>query len=184
MGDPKRTRLVFLGFADEAAAEHTLELVQDAITDKEIVVEDWALVRKSSDGEVSVKSNKKADPGAARGGMMGGTAGALLAVLSGPIGVGAVVAGAAVGAVTAAAKDSGLKDDEIREVSKLMADGRTGIMLAIPLTAADRYDTFSARFENLGSRPDRTYQVDIVPGRDFERAIKEYQLHEEDAPAP
>jgi uncharacterized membrane protein len=184
MGEPKRTRLVFLGFADEAAAEQTLELVQDAITDKEIVVEDWALVRKSPDGEVSVKSNKKVDPGPARGGLMGGTAGALLAVLSGPIGVGAVVGGAAVGAVVAAAKDSGIKDDEIREISKLMADGRTGIMLAIPLTAADKYDKFAARFEHLGSRPDRTHQIDIVPGRDFERAVDEYRKHEEDAPAP
>jgi uncharacterized membrane protein len=180
MGEPKRTRLVFLGFADQAAAEHVLELVEDAVKDREIVVEDWALVRKAPGGEVTVRSNKRADPGAARGSVMGGTAGAVLAALSGPIGVGAVVAGAAVGAVTAAGKDSGLKDDEIREVSKFMADGRTGLMIAIPLAEADRFATFNERMSHLGSQPDRQYQVDIVPGRTFGRAIHEYRIHEED----
>jgi uncharacterized membrane protein len=180
MGEPKRTRLVFLGFGEEREAEYVLEFMQDAIAGKEIVVEDWALVRKEPGGQVTVRSNKKADPGAARGGAFGGAAGAVLAILSGPIGVGAVVAGTAVGAVTAAARDSGLKDDEINEVSKLMADGRTGLMIAVPLSEAERFDQFMTRVAYLPSHPDRTYQVDIVPGRTFERALNEYRLHEED----
>jgi uncharacterized membrane protein len=180
MSEPKRTRLVFLGFADDTAAENALELVEDAIKDREIVVEDWALLQKAADGKVTVRKNKNADPNAARGGVFGGAAGALLAVLSGPIGVGAVAAGAAIGAVTAAHKDSGIKDEEIKEVAKFMADGRTGLMLAVPLDQADKYDTFAARFENQATKPDRQYQVDIVPGRDFERALSEYRAHEED----
>ena len=44
-----------------------------------------------------------------------------IAVISGPIGVGAVAAGAAIGAVSAALKDSGLKDKDLESMSHLMA---------------------------------------------------------------
>jgi uncharacterized membrane protein len=179
MGDPKRTRLVFLGFDDEGAAESVLATVEDGVRQKDIVVEDWALVHKAPGGKVSVRSDKHADPGAARGGVFGGAAGAVLAALSGPVGAGAVLAGAAVGAVTAAVKDSGMKTHDILEVSKLMAEDRTGIMIAVPLAESERFDEY-ADGHRVYALAERRHQVDIVPGRDFERALSEYRLHEED----
>ena len=119
-------------------------MIKSGIKDKAITVEDWAMVHKAPGGELTITKDKATDPGAARGGLVGGGAGAVLAVLSGPIGVGAVAVGAAIGAVTAAVKDSGFKDHDIKEISKQMADGRTGIMVGVPLEAVDQWDAFVA----------------------------------------
>jgi len=148
----------------------------------DLLLDDSSMVKGSAHwgpgGKLTIKTDKSKDPGGARGALFGGGAGYLLAALSGPIGAGAVVAGAAVGAVTAAVRDSGLKNDDIVEVSKFMADGRTGIMLAIPLDAVEQWDQFvDTNVEFAAS--DRQHQVDIVPGRDFERALEEYRQAEE-----
>jgi uncharacterized membrane protein len=109
MGEPKRTRLVFLGFEQEGVAQSVLGVIESGIKDKAITVEDWAMVHKAPGGELTIKKNNDTDPGAARGGLVGGGAGAVLAVLSGPIGVGAV----AVGAATSTAVPTGGWSDAI-----------------------------------------------------------------------
>src|SRR4051812_20534540 len=163
MAEPKRTRLVFLGFDNEGPAESVLGVIESGVKDKAITVEDWALVHKAPGGELTIKKDKGVDPGAARGGLVGGGAGAVLAALSGPIGVGAVAVGAAIGAVTAAVRDSGFKNEDITEISKHMADGRTGIMVGVPLEAAGQWDEFVAGHSEFAAA-DRIHSVDIVPG--------------------
>jgi uncharacterized membrane protein len=178
MSEPKRTRLVFLGFTEEGVATNVLEVIRDGIDAKEIVVEDWAMVHKAQGGELTITNNESMDPGAVRGGLFGGAAAMLLASFAGPVGVGALAAGTAIGAVTAAAMDSGMKDEDIVEVSKFMADGRTGILIAMPLAETGRWDAFVASHVEFES-PDKTYSVDIVPGRTFEQALEEYRRDEE-----
>lgn len=177
MSEPKRTRLYFFGFAEEMVARNVLEVIKDGISSKAITVEDWALVHKAPGGKLTITNDKSKDPGGARGALFGGGVGIVLAAISGPIGLGAVAAGAAIGGVTAAIKDSGFKNDDIEDVAKFMADGRTGIMLATPLDQADAFDAFVAEHEAFESS-DRKHQVDIVPGRDFERALDEYRATE------
>ena len=179
MSEPKRTRIVFLGFAEQMVASTVLELIKDGIAKKDIVVDDWAMVHKAEGGKLTVTSDKSKDPGAVRGGVFGGGVGMILAAISGPVGMGAVAAGAAVGAVAAAVKDSGFKNDEIEEVSHFMADGRTGIMVGFPLEEAAKWDEFVANHVEFES-PDKKHSVDIVPGRSFEEALDEYRRHEED----
>jgi uncharacterized membrane protein len=179
VSEPKRTRLAFFGFAEEDKATSAAEVIKAGLASKEIALDDWAMVHKAIGGELTITTDKSKDPGAARGGLVGGGAGAILAVLSGPIGAGAVVAGAAIGAVTAAVRDSGFKNDDIKEVSTLMADGRTGIMVGLPLDRADTWDAFVAAHPEFEAA-DKRHQVDIVPGRDFEQALDEYRMHEED----
>jgi uncharacterized membrane protein len=183
MGEPKRTRLVFLGFEREGAAQSVLGVIESGVKDKSITVEDWAMVHKAPGGELTITKDKGTDPGAARGGLVGGGAGAVLAVLSGPIGLGAVAVGAAVGAVTAAVRDSGFKDHDIKEISKQMADGRTGIMVGVPLEATDKWDAFVADHSEFAAS-DTQHTVDIVPGRTLEDAIEEYRRHEDDDRVP
>ena len=177
MSEPKRTRLYFFGFAEEMVARTVLEAIKDGRSKKEITVEDWALVHKAPGGKLTITNDKSKDPGAARGGLFGGAAGLVLATLSGPIGLGAVAGGAAVGAATAAIRDSGFKNDDIESVSRFMADGRTGIMLATPLDEADTFDAWVAEHPEFDAS-DCRHQVDIVPGRDFERALQEYARNE------
>jgi uncharacterized membrane protein len=178
MAEPKRTRLYFMGFNDATVARGVLEELKAGIRTKTIVVEDWALVHKAVGGQLTITTDTSKDPGAGRGAAVGGAAGLVLAVLSGPIGVGAVLGGAAIGGVTAAIRDSGLKTGDIEQVSTFMADGRTGLMIAVPLAEAERFDAYRAADVVFGSA-DRQHQVDIVPGRTFAQAIEEYRLHEE-----
>jgi uncharacterized membrane protein len=117
MAQPERMRLVFLGFDDESPAYSVLDLLKSGIAKKDVVVWDRALLKTDPDGKVKITTDKSVDPGAARGAALGGAAGLVLAALSGPIGVGAVLGGAALGSVTAAMKDSGFKNEDLEAVS-------------------------------------------------------------------
>ena len=152
-------------------------MIKGGTGEKAITVEDWALVSKAPGGKLTITNDKTKDPGGARGALFGGGAGLVLAALSGPIGLGAVAGGAAIGAVTAAVRDSGFKNDDIEAVSRFMADGRTGIMVATPLAEADAFDAFVAEHDEFEAS-DRKHHVDIVPGRDFEQALEEYRRAE------
>ena len=179
MSEPKRTRLVFLGFAEEMTATFVLDVIKQGIAAQEITVENWAMVHKAEGGKLTITTDKSKDPGAGRGALVGGGAGLVLAVVSGPIGLGAVAAGAAIGAVTAKVKDSGFKNDDIVAVSHYMADGRTGLMIGVPLDQVDAWDAFVAAHAEFESA-DARHTADIVPGRDLELALEEYVRTEED----
>jgi uncharacterized membrane protein len=179
MAEPKRTRLFILGFARPGIAPYILEGVKQAKDRKWIGLADWALIQKPEGGKATISTSKQADPGGARGAGVGGLAGGLLAVISGPIGVGAVVAGAAIGSVTAALKDSGLKDKDLESMSHLMAEGREGLVIAVPLDRADEFQEYMDSTDDFAAA-DRKLTVDIVPGRTLQDAIADYIAHEED----
>ena len=101
-------------------------------------------------------------------------AGVVLAGISGPIGVGAIVAGAAIGAVTAALRDSGIKDADLRAIADLMQEGRSGLVVAVPLDDAGQFEDFMhghVEFQSVVRKVD----VDVVPGHSLAQAIDEYQ---------
>ncbi|HEY7132220.1 MAG TPA: hypothetical protein VH440_08200 [Candidatus Limnocylindrales bacterium] len=173
MAEPKRSRLYFLGFAEPGVARFVLEKVKDAVDRKEIEVADWAMITKGEGREAEITTNKKADPGAARGAGVGGLAGVVLAGISGPIGAGAIVAGAAIGSITAALKDSGIKDADLQSISHLMAAGRGGLVIAVPLDGAERFEAWMDETPEFEAS-DRRQFVDIVPGRTLEDAIEDY----------
>jgi uncharacterized membrane protein len=179
VAEPKRNRLFFLGFPRPGVATYVLEVIKEASKAKEIVVTDWAMVQKSEGGAVKITTNKGVDPGATRGAGVGGLAGAVLAGVLGPIGVGAVVGGAAVGAVTAALRDSGLKDKDLEAVSRLMAEGREGLVVVVALEEGDRFQAFMDATTEFHAA-DRKQSVDIVPGRTLQDAIDRYIEHEDD----
>ena len=175
----KRTRLFFLGFPNPGVAPYVLEQIKEADKAKTISVADWAMIQKPGEGPPTITTNKTVDPGAARGAGFGGVAGVVLAGLSGPIGVGAIIGGAAVGAVAAALKDSGMKDKDLESVSHLMAEGREGLVIAVPLDDADRFQAFMDGNVDFQAT-DRRLTADIVPGRTLQDAIDNYVEHEED----
>jgi uncharacterized membrane protein len=178
MGEPKRTRIQFVGFEQVAQTEAALAALLDARERRSIVVEDWVMLHKEH-GKVTMANDKSADPGPARGAAVGGVLGGVLAVISGPIGIAAVAGGAAIGAITAAVKDSGLKNDDIDTVARFMQDGRSGLMIAIPLAEADKWEPFVAANAAIFDAAVKRHQVDIVPGRTFEQAVQEYVAQEE-----
>jgi len=170
----KSVHLALFGFTEEMLAKTVLEQVKLAVKDKEVAIEDWALATKDPDGKVKITSDKSVDPGAARGAGFGGAAGLALAVLAGPIGVGAVVAGAAVGAVTAALKDSGMKDRDLNAIADLMVAGRSGLVIAVAPEEADRFETY-VDGDVVFTSAIRRLSVDITPDHTLAKAIEEYQ---------
>lgn len=171
--------LIALGFPLEGSARASLLEIEDAVKNKEFKVADWALITKAEGGGTTIEKNKSVDPGAGRGGLVGGTAGLILAVASGPIGAGAVLGAAAIGAVTAGLRDSGLEDKKVKEISTLIADGRSLLLLAVPMEAKDEVTSF-LEDNVVFSSSDRRYTVDIAPDHSLAEAIAAYRLHEED----
>jgi len=183
MAEPKSSRLYMLAFADPGIPPHVLELIKEGAKANEIAVSDWAMIRPNASGKGEITTDQSVDPGAGRGGMFGGVAGVVLAGISGPIGAGAIIAGAAIGAVTAALRDSGIKDADLRSIADLVQEGRSGLVIAVPLDDAGRFDDFMhvhVEFESVIRR----VEVDVVPGHSLARAIEEYREQQrEDAPA-
>jgi uncharacterized membrane protein len=173
MAKVTRSRLFLLGFAEADIARYVLQLIKNARDKKEIQVSDWAMIVRHAGREAEITTDKSVDPGAARGAGFGGLAGVVVAGLSGPIGVGAIAAGAAIGGLTAALKDSGLKDHDLESISHLMTEGRSGLVISVPLDDAETFEAFMAQnTEFHAARPKLSY--DIVPGRTLEDVIDSY----------
>lgn len=123
--------LFLLGYADLAAAEAAASALKDLQEQSFLELRDSAIVTKAVGGVVTVIESKASDPGAQRGALAGATGAALVALLSTPIGIGAVAVGAGIGAVTAALRDSGFQRDDLAEVGRLMEDGRALLLVAV-----------------------------------------------------
>jgi len=173
MAAAKQSRVFFIGFPRPGVATYVLELIKDANKAKDIVVTDWAMIQKPAGEEPKITESTKADPGAARGAGAGGLAGVALAAVLGPVGFGAVVGGAAIGAVTAALKDSGMKQNDLESISGLMAEGREGLVVVVPLEEGDRFQAFMDGTTEFHAA-DRKHSVDIAPGHTLQNAIDEY----------
>jgi uncharacterized membrane protein len=173
-GEPKRTRLAFMGFREEMIGRTAVEELKAGIKDRSIEVEDRALIHKSPTGRVSITTDRSIDPGPVEGAVFGGAAGLVLAVIAGMVGGVPVLGGAAIGGLVAALMDSGLDNDHVDAVATLMDAGGTGLIVAVPLDEAARFEAFvddNVVFEAAISR----YQADIVPGRTFEQALEAYR---------
>ena len=58
-----------------------------------------------------------------------------------------------------------------------MAEGRTGLVFAIPAADVDRWNEFVAMNVEFEA-PDRRYEVDITPTNSFEDAVKAYRAQQ------
>ena len=134
--EPKH--LFVLGYPDRHGADRAVAGLKELERSHFLSVRDHAIITKAPDGKLHVDENKDADHSTSRGAVTGGLAGAFVAVLAGPIGIGAVVAGAGIGAVANAIHDSGFKRGDLKEVGELMEPGRTLLLVAVDPADAGR----------------------------------------------
>ena len=158
----ERKHLFVLGYPDAAGAEAGAASLAELERSKYLAVRDYAVISKARDGKLAIAEDKRADHGAGHGAVVGGVAGGILAVLSGPIGVGAVVAGAGIGAVTSALHDTGFRQDDLKEVGRLMEGDRAVLLVAVAPADTDRMR------EAIGDLPelkaaDRHWEADVSP---------------------
>jgi len=155
-------------------AKLCLEKAQEAAKHGAFDLSDWAVI-SNEDGKTKIKSSKGANPGPVRGGLFGGGAGAVLAVLSGPIGAGAMLSGAAVGAITAGLVDSGFAVGQLKEISALMRPERSVLLLAVPLEDAQKLNDFVATTQAFNG-VDGRMEIDITPAHTLADAIAAYEV--------
>jgi uncharacterized membrane protein len=131
-------RLFVLGYPDAALAEAAVAELEQLSHDGFLRDIDWAIVTKDADGHVTSRETTDADAGPAKGAVAGGVAGALIAVMAGPIGIAGVAVAAGAGAVVAALHDSGFKDKDLTAVSDLMQPGRTVLIMDVKPEYVDK----------------------------------------------
>jgi uncharacterized membrane protein len=137
----EKKHLFVLSYPDRAAAEAAIAELTELQRDQFLEVRDHAIVSKDVGGEIQVKESKDADPGAQRGAVTGALGAAFIALAATPIGAGAIVVGAGVGAVAGALRDTGFKSADLTEVGRLMQDGRALLLVAVKPEYADRLRT-------------------------------------------
>jgi uncharacterized membrane protein len=179
VSDAPTYHLAVFGFDFREMAVLSREKAEAAAKGGALTLSDWAIVTKETGGKVQVSSSKSANPGGLRGGLFGGGAGLVLAVLAGPIGAGAVLGGAAIGAVTAGLVDSGFPADRLKEISTLMREERSLLLLAVPREDAAKLDAL-VEGELAFRAADGRYDVDVSPNATLADAIADYRVHEED----
>ncbi len=138
MGSDLAKHLFVLGFPDRAGADAAIAELKSLESTEFLEVTDHAIVTKDVGGKLTVTESTDADPGAKQGAMAGAAGAAFIALVSTPIGAGAVLAGAGIGAVTGALRDSGFKTKDLEETGRLMEDGRTILIVAVKPEHTDR----------------------------------------------
>lgn len=117
--DPIETVVAVYQHHDTATA--SLEKLKQAEKDKEIDLKNVALVTKDiQDGKLKLKESH--DFGAVKGGLAGVGAGALVALLLGPLAI-PVAAGAAIGALAGKLSDGGFDDKWLKELGGVLENG-------------------------------------------------------------
>jgi uncharacterized membrane protein len=170
MASDDTKHLLLLGYPDRAAAEAAAGALRELQTEQFVELRDHAIVSKAMGGKVTVTESKDTDPGAQRGALAGVAGAALIAAMSTPIGAGAVVAGAAMGAVTGALLDSGFKRPDLAEVGRLMEDGRAILLVAVDAKDVERVRDATTNVAELASA-DRRWEAEVAP--DSKNALRD-----------
>ncbi len=122
------TQVILAAFRDENGADAALDQLKAAKKEHLIAIHNVAVLRKDQEGKLHIK--EPTDMGAGRGAAIGGVLGGLTGLVFGPIGL-AAVGGAAIGGVIARLRDSGFKDERLRQLGENLQPGSSAILAVI-----------------------------------------------------
>jgi uncharacterized membrane protein len=92
------------------------------------LVEELALMRKNSEGEVSI--SEPSDWGLRRGAALGGVVGALVGVVLGPAVLATSAVGAAIGGMASKLYDTGFDNNDLKALSEALTPDSSALLLA------------------------------------------------------
>ncbi len=182
MGTDLAKHLFVLGFPERSNAEAAVAELKSLQSSEFLEVTDHAIVSKDVGGKLTVTESSDADPGAKQGALAGAAGAAFIALVSTPIGAGAVLAGAGIGAVTGALRDSGFKTSDLEETGRLMQDGRTVLIVAVKPEHTDRLRGALDDIPALAAA-DRRWEAEVPAASKnvLREAIARYKAEEEAA---
>lgn len=124
MAEPVPLQAVVAAFSTEQGASQALKDLR--AVDKDLLkVREAAVLVRNADGELEIRESHHVGKGA----VIGGVAGAVVGLITGPIGW-VTVGGAAVGALAARLRDSGFPDDRLKKIGEGLKPG-TSALIAI-----------------------------------------------------
>jgi uncharacterized membrane protein len=179
MSTDDRKHLFVLGYPDRAGADAAVAELTELQRDQFLEVKDYAIISKGADGTLQVNEDKDADPGARRGAVAGALGGAFIALAATPIGAGAILAGMGIGAVASALRDTGFKNDDMKEVGRLMEGDRTILLLAVRPQDTERLQSVLQEIPEF-SAADRRWETEVDAGSKnmLRDAIEKYKAEE------
>jgi uncharacterized membrane protein len=125
-------QLIVAAFQDESGADAALAELKEAKKEKLVNIKDAAVLRKDAQGELHVK--EIGDMTGARGGAIGGVVGAGLGIITGGATLALAGLGAAAGGLAAKLRDSGFKDERLRQLGGGLKPGSSAIVAVIEHT--------------------------------------------------
>lgn len=125
MAEEAPIQAIVAAFPDEQGASEALKELRSV--DKDLIgVRQAAVLVRDADNELEIQESHHV----ARGAVLGGLAGAVVGIVTGPIGW-VTVGGAGVGALAARLRDSGFKDDRLREIGEALTPGTSALVAIV-----------------------------------------------------
>ena len=166
--EKKPQPVIVATFKSADAATAAAQALKDAHKKKEIAYKAYAVVNLDEKKKMHVKET--GDVGGIAGLVSGGLLGAVIGIMAGPVGW-AMLAGAAVGGVTAKLIDSGVKSDEIKKVGESLQPGASAVIVL-----ADEAAPVEAKLKAAGGE---VTTATIAP-----EVVAQAETHAEAEPAP
>ena len=120
--------VVVAAFHDQQGANNALKELETAKKDGLIGIQDAAVLRKDDQSKLHI--TETADKGFGRGAVVGGVAGAVVGVIAGPVGW-AALGGAAIGGLASKLRDTGFRDERLRQMGEGLQPGTSAIVAVV-----------------------------------------------------
>ena len=125
MAEDAPLQAVVAAFPNEQGASRALEELRGA--DRDLIgVKEAAVLVRGADGKLEIKESHHMG----RGAVVGGVAGAVIGLVTGPIGW-VTVGGAAVGALAQRLRDTGFPDDRLKEIGEALTPGTSALVAIV-----------------------------------------------------
>jgi len=154
-------RIVIAGFDDTDAAGVAYERLKEIEKAHAIKLEDAAILQMDGDSKLRIRDVE--DMTGTRGAVLGGSVGAVVGVITGPIGWG-LLGGAAVGGLVAKLRDSGFEQKKLEQFGAAMRPGTSALVTkAEPEYVGDVEDSLRLTARNV-----QTFEITENLARELE----------------
>lgn len=124
-------QVIVAAFQNEEGAENAFKKLKDAKKEQVIAIDNAAVLRRDEDGKLHVKEAR--DMSGGKGAAIGGVVGAVAGLLAGPV-VLAAGAGALIGGLAAKLRDSGFRDERLKQLGEALTPGSSALVAVIEHT--------------------------------------------------
>ena len=127
---PEPAGVLLAAFDEENGASQALEHLKALHKEEKLVLKDAAVLRRDEENKLHIKET--ADMSGKKGAVIGAIAGGVLSLLAGPL-VLVGAAGALIGGLGAHLSDSGISNDRLAEMGKMVRASDSVLVVTMPL---------------------------------------------------